>query len=362
MPTRQQILRNAGQRLFVGFEHPTIPYEFRRFCMEVQPGGFILFSRNVIDPEQVRELNMELAEMLPSGRPAFLCVDQEGGSVQRVRETGWPDMRSLGALGDPDLTREVARAMSRELRAMGFDLNFAPVADVDSNPDNPVIGKRSFSRDPAVVAEQVRAYLDGMHAEHLISCIKHWPGHGDTDLDSHLALPSVDKSAAALRDLELAPFDAALAHGAQTVMTAHVLFPQVDPEVPATMSPALVRDWLREDRGFEGVVFSDDLTMKAVRDNYTLAEQIGRSTEAEVDVFLVGSDLDLQWGVWEQLVKLQEQSPEQAARAERSFQRLHQLRKDVFVDRPPPPPLDCVGSEAFKELAARVVASAPTLA
>lgn len=362
MPTRQQILRNAGQRLFVGFEHPTIPYEFRRFCMEVQPGGFILFSRNVIDPQQVRELNMELAEMLPSGRPAFLCVDQEGGSVQRVRETGWPDMRSLGAIGDPDLTREVARAMSRELRAMGFDLNFAPVADVDSNPDNPVIGKRAFSRDPEVVAEQIKAYLEGMKAEHLISCIKHWPGHGDTDLDSHLALPRVDRSVEELQGTELSPFDAALAHGAQTVMTAHVLYSQVDAERPATMSPTLVRDWLREDRGFEGVVFSDDLTMKAVRDNYTLAQQIGQATEAEVDVFLVGKELDLQWSVWEQLVKLQEDSSEQAARAERSFQRLHQLRKDAFLDRPPPPPLDSVGSDAFKELAARVITHAPTLA
>ena len=359
MPTRQQILRNAGQRMFVGFEFPTIPYEFRRFCMEVQPGGFILFARNVIDPEQVRELNMELAEMLPSSRPAFLCVDQEGGSVQRVRDTPWPDMRAVGAKDDLELTRRIARAMSRELRAMGFDLNFAPVTDVDSNPDNPVIGKRAFSRSPAGVAAQVNAYMDGMHAEHVISCIKHWPGHGDTDLDSHLALPSVDKSMAELKRTELAPFDAALRHGAQTVMTAHVMFPQIDPDHPATMSTTLVRDWLREDRGFEGVVFSDDLTMKAVRDNYTLQDQISKATEAEVDVFLIGKDLDLQWEAWEQLVRIQEQSSEQAARAERSFQRLHQLRKDAFFDRPPPPPLSTVGSAEFKELAASVLGGSP---
>jgi len=351
MPPRQQILHNAGQRLFVGFEYPTIPYEFRRFCMEVQPAGFVLFARNVIDPEQVRELNLELAEMLPDNIPAFLAVDQEGGSVQRVRDTPWPDMRRLGDENDPARTRAVSAAMARELRAMGFDLNFAPVADVDSNPANPVIGKRSFSRDPAKVAVHVEATLAGMRAEHIVGCLKHWPGHGDTDTDSHLALPTVDRSKDGLQATEIPPFKAGIAAGARTVMTAHVRYPQIDPRWPATMSPAIVRDWLRGELGFQGVVFSDDLTMKAVRDNFTLAEQVEQATRAEVDVMLTCSDLDLQWQVWEQLVKVQENSSELAAAAARSAERMHALRLDAFTDRPALPDLSEVGCEAHQALA-----------
>lgn len=354
MTTTAEHLKHAGQRLFVGFDHATIPYEFRRFVMEAQPAGFILFSRNVIDPEQVRELNGELAAMVGSERPAFLCVDQEGGTVQRIRETAWPSMTELASHGDPELTRKVIHAMNHELRAMGFDLNFAPVTDVNSNPANPVIGKRAFGDSPESVIPHLQAALRGMREAHIISCAKHWPGHGDTHEDSHLTLPTVDKDQAQLEALETRTFDAALAAGVDSVMTAHVMYPKVDPLYPATMSQTLLGDWLRKRRGFNGLVFSDDLTMLAIRDRWTVAEQVEQGSRAGVDVFLVGNELDLQWGVLEALIHAQETDTVQAALAKESYERGMALRRKAFLNRPPMPPIEVVGSAAYKLMAAQI--------
>ena len=199
--------RRAGRRLIIGFEGKAVTAGLRELVREVRPAGFCLFGRNVDNPAQVADLNRELSELMPG---ALLSVDQEGGRVQRVRgpATVWPPMRQVGAAGD--LTSAVARALSRELRAMGFNFNFAPVADVDSNPDNPVIGDRAVSADPASEAAHVQAFVRASHAEGVLTSAKHFPGHGDTDMDSHLDLPRIGRPEHCLLYTSPSPRDATL--------------------------------------------------------------------------------------------------------------------------------------------------------
>ena len=342
--------KRAGQRLILGFAGPEIDAEFRALVQEVRPAGFILFSRNVLDPVQVRELNRELAGLVETGRPTLLTVDQEGGRVQRVREpaTCWPPMRAVGARAD--VTGRVSTGLAEELLAMGFNLNFAPVADVDSNPDNPVIGDRSFGRDPAEVARHVAAFVQAHQACGMVACAKHFPGHGDTALDSHLDLPVVHKTREALMACEWVPFRESIRAGVSSVMTAHVVFPALDETYPATLSAKITRDVLRGELGFDGVVFSDDLDMKAVADRWPLEEQIRRGTEASVDVFLSCKERERQHEAFRALVIDQEVAASHDNEAREAVERLDQLRLKIIAPRPPMG-LDRVGCDAHQDLA-----------
>lgn len=369
--------RRAGQRLVIGFEGTSVSADHRAFIREARPAGFILFGRNVEEPAQVRELNRELASLLPADTPALLSVDQEGGQVQRIRATEWPPMRWLGNADDVGLTARVAREMARELRAMGFNVNWAPDADVDSNPANPVIGDRSFSSNPATCARHVAAFVRAMQAEGVAACAKHFPGHGDTTVDSHLELPVVEKTPADLERCELIPFRAAVNAGVLAVMTAHVLYPALDERYPATLSSAILRDRLRpapvRQRAdgdvqssrqpiqparldFGGVVVSDDLEMKALRGRYPLEHELDLACRATVDLFLICSDLEMQWTAWETLVRLQETDKAHDDLSTDSWKRLMALREQVLKNVPPEPPLSVVGAQAHKDLALQVAA------
>ena len=343
--------RWAAQRLILGFEGTAPSTEFRKFVAEAPPAGFILFARNIEEPAQVRELNRELGAMVPDHSPALLTVDQEGGRVLRVRETAWPAMRSLGNIDDLSATRRTAQTMAEELRAMGFNLDWAPCADVDSNPANPVIGDRSFSRDPEAVSRHVNAFLTGLHDAGVMGAVKHFPGHGDTNTDSHLELPVVDKDGGDLERCELVPFEAAVRHEVEIVMTAHVMFPALDESVPATMSSPILRGWLRERLGHRGVVVSDDMEMKAVRGRYPLEQQLDMACRATVDLFLMCRSLDLQVEAWETLIRLAEADPTHDRLAEDSMRRLAALRERFLLDAGPQPDLAVVGSRPNKDWA-----------
>lgn len=346
--------RRAGQRLVIGFAGPSVSDDLRRLIGLVRPAGFVLFARNVEEPAQVRELNRELASLVEPAYPAFLAVDQEGGRVQRVRApaTVWPPMRDVGH--SASMTEKVSRAMARELRALGFNLNFAPVADVDSNPDNPVIGDRSFGRDPHEVAAHVAAFSRAHQDEGVIACAKHFPGHGDTNLDSHLALPKVELDIPDLHRRELVPFRAAVEAGVGSVMTAHIVFPAYDEEVPATLSERIVRGVLREELGYDGVVFSDDLEMKAVHGRWPIAEAAARMTRATVDILLCCEDPQLQVEAYEALVRIQEDDRTLEQRTEDSVRRIHSLRERFFLRRSPQPPLSDLASPHHVALADEV--------
>jgi beta-N-acetylhexosaminidase len=257
--------------------------------------GVILFARNIVDAEQVASLVADLKRA--AGRPLLVSVDQEGGRVARLREqqgfTELPPMRAVGDSGDPELARAVGAILGRELRAVGIDQDYAPVVDVDTNPANPVIGDRSFSRDPEVVARLGAALAQGLQSAGVAACAKHFPGHGDTSQDSHHVLPHLPHTLDRLRAVELVPFRALAGAGVASVMTAHVVFDALDARRPATLSRGVMR-LLREECGYDGCVVSDDLEMKAVAEHYPLEEAVPSALDAGVDALLVCHQAEVQ--------------------------------------------------------------------
>ncbi len=283
-----------GQLLFAGFEGTEVPRELAELLAQGRLGGVILFARNIAGPGQVAGLTAALHAAAPADVPALLAIDQEGGRVQRLRApwTEWPPMRWLGERDEPEMTAAVAVALARELSDLGIGLDFAPVVDVDTNPLNPVIGDRSFARTPERVAKHAAAFITAMQAAGVAACAKHFPGHGDTKSDSHLELPSLGHDLDRLREVELPPFRAAIAAGVASVMTAHVLFPRLDKARPATLAPD-VMNLLREELGYDGVVFGDDLEMKAVADHFAPEPLVRGCLNAGCDGLLVCRRLDL---------------------------------------------------------------------
>jgi beta-N-acetylhexosaminidase len=277
----------AAGCLHPGFDGLEPPDELLRW-IDRGLGGVVLFGRNIRDAEQVTALTARLR----AARPALIVsTDEEGGDVTRLEAatgSSYPGNLALGVVDDAELTRAVAAAMGSELAAVGIDLNLAPVADVNTNQRNPVIGVRSFGSDPELVARHVAAFVEGMQGAGVAACAKHFPGHGDTSADSHLELP-VSRGPL---EPHLVPFRAAVAAGVEVVMTAHVVVPELDSE-PATVSAASTR-LLREELGFAGVVMSDAVEMRAVAATYGAEEAAVRALAAGVDAVCLGHDLPVE--------------------------------------------------------------------
>ncbi|WP_341720266.1 glycoside hydrolase family 3 N-terminal domain-containing protein [Micromonospora sp. FIMYZ51] len=253
-------------------------------------GSVVLFSRNVVDPAQVAALTAALRAERPD---VIVAIDEEAGDVTRIesgRGSSRPGNLALGAVDDPVLTEEVARDLGGELAAAGITLNYAPDVDVNSNPDNPVIGVRSFGADPALVARHTTAWVRGLQAAGVAACAKHFPGHGDTRVDSHHDLPRITADRQRLHAVELGPFRAAVAAGVQAVMTGHLLVPALDPGLPATLSERILGGLLREEMGFNGVVVTDAVEMRAVAGRYGLAGAAVRALAAGADAICVGGE------------------------------------------------------------------------
>ena len=347
--------KRAMSRMILGFHGLLPPPELKSWLREYSPAGFILFGRNIDrdNIEQVWECNQKLSAL--SREPPILSVDQEGGRVRRIKNTNWPPMRMLGNLDDMQWTEKIVRGINQEIIDLGFNANWAPCADVDSNPDNPVIGDRSFGRSPQLCAKQVQKTIEVMHGMNVIACAKHFPGHGDTDLDSHLDLPIVNKEQRDIEDCELIPFQSAIDAGVEIIMTAHVIFPAFDEENPATMSHRILTGQLREKMGYKGLIVSDDMEMKAVRGRYPLSLQLDRSIRAGVDLFLMCSEMALQEEAFEIMVRLQEEYPEHERLAADSASRLLELRKRfLHRSRATKPFLDRIGTEEYQQMAAWV--------
>ncbi len=313
-----------GQLLFAGFAGTALPEDLAALIGAGRVGGVVLFARNVGSPEQTRALVAELHERAPAVAPLTVAIDQEGGRVQRLRApwTEWPPMRRLGERGSPAETEALARALGRELADLRLDLDFAPVADVDTNPANPVIGDRSFSRDPEEVARHAVAFTLGLQGEGVAACAKHFPGHGDTSVDSHLDLPRIEHDRERLERVELVPFRALAAAGVASMMTAHVSLPRLDPALPATLSPRVLA-LLREEIGYQGLVFSDDLEMRAVADRFTPGEVTRGALNAGVDALLVCSRTDLRDEVLAALESAPDRLLEPALSRMAAFKREH---------------------------------------
>jgi beta-N-acetylhexosaminidase len=285
-----------GALFSIGFDGTALPPRAHELFVDHGIGGAILFRRNIESLEQVVALNTSLFELGKGATPLMVSVDQEGGRVARLRGimTDVPSMRAVGqaAKADPELAQRTAAMMGRELVALGFHWDFAPVVDVDTNPDNPVIGERSFATDAQTVGRLGAAFVRGLQGSGVAASAKHFPGHGDTDTDSHHALPTLNHDLDRLRRIELVPFKEAIAAGVASIMTAHVMFPALDAELPATLSPAILNTLLRQELGYDGVVVSDDLEMAAVADRYPIEELVRLGLLAGVDHFLICHDHD----------------------------------------------------------------------
>jgi beta-N-acetylhexosaminidase len=333
--------------LWVGFDGQVAPPGLLSRIREGEVGATILFARNLSGIDALVALTSALHAAAPEGAPLLIAVDQEGGRVQRVRApaTVWPPMARLGRLAARDLPRaealaeQVGRAMGAELAALGFDIDFAPVLDVHTNPQNPVIGDRAFATTPEHVATLAGAFAKGLSHAGILPCGKHFPGHGDTALDSHLELPSVDHPLSRLRAVELLPFRAL--PDLPILMTAHVVFPALDPHVPATLSEKVLETLLRQELGYRGVVVSDDLEMKAIADHFGLEEAIERALLAGCDAFLLCHLEELQRRAFDALVLAAERKSAVAGRVAEAAARVLALKR-----RYPPPRLTTV-SEAL---------------
>jgi beta-N-acetylhexosaminidase len=337
MSSADRLSRLCGQLLTVGFDGTEAPPSLLQRIAASEVGGVMLFRPNIASPPQVAALVASLRQAAPPDAPLVVAVDQEGGLVQRLRSplTEWPAMLSVGSAADPEQTERVGHALGDELAALGIGWDLAPVLDVHTNPANPVIGTRAFGVTPERVIEQALAFWRGLRRAGLAGCGKHFPGHGDTRADSHFELPVVDHDAERLRRVELRPFGAAAGAGIEAIMTAHVLYPALDAEHPATMSRRILGDVLRGELGFRGVIVSDDLGMKAIADRQPAGELAVGCVAAGCDLLLVREPAARQQAAFEGLVRAAEASSEMRARVEESAARVAVLKAAVGVGMPP---------------------------
>lgn len=289
LTTEQKI----GQLFCVSFSGAELDESVKKFFKEYYIGNVILFSKNIENAEQTAALCRGIQSEITAdtGVPAFIGTDQEGGTVVRVTDGAvyYPGAMAVSAAGSAEYARKVGENMGSELKSLGINVDFAPVADVNSNPDNPVIGVRSYGDSPDTVGAMAEAFAEGMASASEICTAKHYPGHGDTDADSHYGLPMVDKSLDEIRQSELLPFKRLVTKDIPAVMAAHIIYPQIDSEYPASMSKILLTDVLRGELGFEGMVVTDGLRMGAVADGIGTPEACVAAVNAGADLLLTGS-------------------------------------------------------------------------
>lgn len=301
----------VGQLCCFGWHGCTALDKQARICVEeLHAGGMVVMGRNLhntaerpvpaIDPLAVRTM-LDSLQVL-ANIPLFLPTDQEGGRVSRFGTAPFTQMPAAGTLTNPQAAYEAAYQTGMELRTVGVNANFAPVADINSNPDNPVIGDRSFGATPEAVSSLVEAQVQGYAAAGILSCLKHFPGHGDTTTDSHLALPTLPYSLEDIRARELMPFVAGIHMDVPCIMTAHILFPTLDPTLPATLSPTILTDLLRKQLGFNGLIITDCLEMRAVANRWGTAHAALLAVQAGADMVLICHTLERQRETYETLL------------------------------------------------------------
>ena len=330
------LAQKAAQMVMIDIPDQRLGESTKKHLERYHYNGIILFAKNVADRKQVVALHAELNEALPIS--PLLTVDQEGGLVDRFRFSGMnlsPGAMGLSATGSEEMTETAHRIMGIELASLGISLDFAPCLDVNSNPSNPIIGVRSFGADPETVSKHGCAAIRGMQAGGTATCGKHFPGHGDTDTDSHIDLPTVTRSKAELEKTELAPFREAIKAGLDSIMTAHVTFPALDPTPgrPATLSHPILTGLLREDMGFEGVIFTDSMAMQAIADRFGVGEAAVMSVEAGADIVLACGPFENHIATVEALIEAVKQGRLSEDRLDESLTRIYKL-KEKYCHQP----------------------------
>jgi beta-N-acetylhexosaminidase len=308
-----ELRHKLGQLMMVGISGKSLTENEKKFLVENNIGGVVLFSRNIETPQQVHRLCSEIQKLrfsTPNKTPFYIGIDMEGGRVARLKEpfTQWPSQKKLGDLNSPALCFHFTYSMGKELKAVGINLDFAPCVDVLTNPKNTVIGDRALSSDPETVAKLTSALVRGFVKAEIMSCVKHFPGHGSTIVDSHEALPVEESILDDLLKTELVPFKRAFKSRVDMVMTSHILFKNIDDKWPVTLSDVFIKKILRDECRYKGIVVTDDLGMKALASNFKTEEIPIRALEAGVDVLLYCNELEVPPLVIEALLKAVEKN------------------------------------------------------
>lgn len=323
----------AGQLLVAGFEGTKLPIPLIGALTKGEIGGVILFSRNFESREQISALTAQIHE-IQAPYPIWIGIDQEGGKVQRIGEK-FGSERIPAALElaqtTPEQAAEVASATARDIKSLGFDINFAPVLDIHTNPENPIIATRAFGTTPEQVISYAIPTFQAQMAEGIMPCGKHFPGHGDTQTDSHTDLPEVMHDMRRLETVEFKPFKAAIEAGIPMIMTAHIVMKGLGERLPGTLSHLVVTDILRNRLGFDGVIVSDDLEMDAIIDSYSTIKAVQMGLKAGVDLFLICKSQYLWAPLCKQLVNAAEHDKSLEARIFASAERVIALKQRFLV-------------------------------
>lgn len=324
----------VGQLLVIGVEGTSFSSEMDNLIRNYHVGGVIIMGRNVATTNEMLQLINGIKKANEHNKiPLFLSVDEEGGRVSRmpVGIPKLPTSAQIGKLNDESVSYRAGTYLAGVLNEFGYNMNFAPVLDVNSNPRNPVIGNRSFGSDPYQVAKLGISTMHGMMDNGIIPVVKHFPGHGDTVVDSHKVLPKVETTLESLRNVELVPFKKAIEEGADAVMVAHILFPALDPDYPSSMSKAIITGLLRNEMKFEGVIITDDLTMGAIANDYTIPEAAVQSFIAGSDQLLVVRDYEVQLNTLNAFIKAIETGEITEERLNESVKRILTLKEKYSV-------------------------------
>lgn len=326
----EEAQKKLGECFIIGIEGKTLADDTSAFLSQAGIGGVILFTDNYESPEQLVQLTNSIQDCRTQ-QPLWIAVDQEGGRVQRFKDpfTIIPTARELGATNSPKLIFEVAEVIAKELAAVGINLNFTPVVDIDTNPNNPIIGDRAYGTD----AEQVCKMITGVVRGHVVAkvqpCVKHFPGHGDTDTDSHLELPRIRATLDSLKDREFKPFVRAFKSRGAMVMTAHIVCENIDPELPATLSPKILQEILREQLRYSRIIISDDMEMKAITDHFGVDEAPLMAKKAGCDLLIYRTEKAARHA-YEVLHRALDQGNLDPKNVIESADRSQNLKKDFF--------------------------------
>lgn len=331
-----------GQMIFAGISGTEMNPSMNQLITKYHVGGIILNGDNLVSPKQTVTYLNQIKGINEGNIPLFFGVDQEGGRISKLPGglTNFPTNLEIGKLNDPTQSYEIGTVLGKELRAFGFNVNFAPVLDVNSNPDNPVIGDRSFSNNPEIVGSLGIQTMKGLQSQSIISAVKHFPGHGDTQVDSHLELPKVNKTLTELESLEFIPFRKAVKEGADMVMVGHILVPALDKTYPSSMSKKIITDILRNELGFNGVVITDDFFMKAITNDYDIGVAAVQSIKAGSDIIMVAHDYNKVVQVRNTIKKAVENGEISEKRIDESVARILQLKEKYKLNDTPVKPVN----------------------
>lgn len=338
---RMSIDEKIGQLLIVGIGGKQVSQVAKAHITKRFAGGIILFRRNIQSPQQVANLTTELQQVAvqtPNAIPLFIAIDQEGGIVTRLKKgaTVFPGNLALGATRSESLAEKAGEITALELAAVGINLNFAPVMDINTNPRNPVIGVRAYGDSPMLVSQLGTAYIRGLQANGVLATAKHFPGHGDTHVDSHKKLPTVGHDEERMNAVELAPFRAAIEARVAAMMSAHILYPALDADTPATLSHRVLTGLLREQLGFEGLIITDDLEMQAIDAHYQTGNAAVMAIQAGADIVMVPWTLKKQQQAYNALRNAVKRGKISRTRLEASVRRILKTKNDFGLFEPQP--------------------------